>query len=101
VDRELHAHPWSWALSFIIAGGYSEERREFDKVTRREVPPLSFNFIRQSDFHRVDLIENDCWTLFLIGPKTKSWGFWDRETRVYTPWREFLARKQRASMRLS
>ena len=102
IDRETHSHPWDWAASFIIAGGYSEERRnEFDQVTRRDVEPFSFNFLRSTDFHRVDLIENDCWTLFLVGPKSKSWGFWDRETKMYTPWREFLDRNQRASARWS
>jgi hypothetical protein len=98
IDQELHNHPWNWALSFVIAGGYIEERRnEFDQVTQRGVKPLSFNFIRSTDFHRVDLVEDDCWTLFLTGPKARSWGFWDRTTKVYTPWREFLARVQRSA----
>jgi hypothetical protein len=97
VDREAHNHPWAWALSFIIAGGYREERRYGNEMRTREVKPLSFNFIRSTDFHRVDLIEHDAWTLFLVGPKTKTWGFWDRNTGRYTPWREFLAAKQRES----
>ena len=45
-------------------------------------------------FHRVDLLEDDAWSLFLVGPKTKSWGFWDRVTGQYTEWREFLRRRQ-------
>lgn len=26
-DEALHSHPWKWSCSFILAGGYSEERR--------------------------------------------------------------------------
>jgi len=94
-DGTLHDHPFKWMLSFVIAGGYREERRYGNDVRTREVKPLSFNFLRSSDFHRVDLIEHDAWTLFLVGPKTKTWGFWDRHSGRYTPWREFLAAKQR------
>lgn len=67
------------------------------KVVRRSVRPGMLNVIRGDDFHRVDLIEADAWTLFVVGPKTgSSWGFWDRETGAVTPWREFLAKTQRA-----
>jgi hypothetical protein len=101
IDRECHNHPWSWALSFVIAGGYIEERRKGNDTITRVVKPLSFNFIRSSDFHRVDLVEHDAWTLFLAGPKSKTWGFWDRETGRYTPWREFLNAKQERQEQLS
>lgn len=101
VDRELHNHPWRWALSFVIAGGYREERRRGNSVVEREVKPLSFNYIRQDDFHCVDLIEHDAWTLFLVGRKGSTWGFWDRATGRYTPWREFLNAKQREAAELS
>jgi hypothetical protein len=112
-DGELHNHPWKWSVSLILAGGYSEERRKVVKddlfgsvylghqVIRRTMKPWrpwvpwrGINIIRGDDFHRVDLLERDCWSLFLAGPKTQSWGFWCRETGVFTPWREFLAGKQ-------
>lgn len=93
-DHELHNHPWQWAVSFVIAGGYAEERRVGDKVAWRAVPPLSFNIIRGDDFHRVDLLEHDAWTLFLVGPKASSWSFWNRYTQEETHWRAFLGRKQ-------
>jgi hypothetical protein len=95
IDRELHGHPWTWALSFVVAGGYREERRVGRSVWSRIVPPLSLNFLTQEDYHRVDLLEADAWTIFLVGPKASSWGFWDRETGELTPWREFFNRKQR------
>jgi len=89
-DMELHNHPWDWAISFIFVGGYVEERRIGDEVTRRKVLPFSLNFIKQNDFHRVELIEKDAWSLFLVGPKNSSWGFWNRDTGKFTPWREFI-----------
>ena len=94
LDRELHNHPWEWALSFVVAGGYREERRIGPRTVWRIVPPLSFNWIGKDDFHRVALLEKDAWTIFLTGPKTSSWGFWSRETDEVIPWRAFLARKR-------
>lgn len=94
-DRELHNHPWKWALSFVFAGGYREERRTWrDEVIVRDVKPFTFNWITQDDFHRVDLVEKDAWTLFIVGPRAQSWGFWDRSTKKFTPWREHLAKRQ-------
>lgn len=94
-DRELHNHPWRWACSLILAGGYTEERRtRSDDVVQRVVSPWSFNWIGHDDFHRVDLTEGDCWSLFLVGPKVSSWGFWDRASLAFIGWREFLAAKR-------
>lgn len=92
-DLELHNHPWKWAFSIILAGGYREERMVDGKVFTFKVRPGSINIIRDNDFHRVDLFEEDCWTLFITGPKAQSWGFMDRITREFTPWREFIAKK--------
>lgn len=106
LDRELHNHPWAWAYSLVLKNGYSEERRGAahgnrfyprcafpgccDKVTRRIVRPWTLNRISANDFHRVDLPFGEAWTLFLVGPVVQSWGFWDRNTRVFTPWKKFL-----------
>ncbi len=91
---ELHSHPWEMSTSFVLAGGYTEERRVGDDVERREVLPFSVNLIGQNDFHRVDLLEKDCWSLFVTGRKVSSWAFWNRHTKKTTPWREFIAEKR-------
>jgi hypothetical protein len=96
-DGELHNHPWRWALSLVLVGGYSEERRNGARVIRRRVAPGSLNFIRANDFHRVDLLEHDAWTLFLVGPKSQSWGFWSRTDGAFTPWREFIDGRRAAT----
>jgi hypothetical protein len=90
-DEALHNHPWIWSRSLVLVGGYVEERRVERCVERRIVRPFTWNKIDANDFHRVDLIEKDCWSLFIAGPKTgKSWGFWDRWTGRFLPWRDFI-----------
>lgn len=110
-DDELHNHPWDRSVSFILAGGYEEERRvpattpvlhsygpvtklvEHDvwKVIVRRIRPFTFNHIGVGDFHRVDLLEKDAWTIFVTGKKMQTWGFWDRYTGKFLQWREHLA----------
>lgn len=94
-DGALHSHPWSWAVSFVLAKGYSEERRIGDTVIRRLVYPFTLNFLRGQDYHRVDLIEGQqAWSLFLVGPKKDTWYFWDREKKARCRWREFIFAKR-------
>lgn len=88
-DGALHSHPWRWSFALILRGGYSEERRVGDRVERRFLPPGAVNFIRGSDYHRIDLLERDAWTLFLAGPKVGTWYFWDRDTGRRAHWRAF------------
>lgn len=88
-DGALHSHPWKWSVAFVLAGGYSEERRVGDDVIRREVRPGRLNFIAATDYHRVDLLERDAWTLFFAGPKAGTWFFWDRDKKARAPWRAF------------
>jgi hypothetical protein len=98
-DRELHSHPWRWALSLILTGGYLEERRQGERevVTRRR-DPGTLNLIRHGDYHRVlSLPTEDVWTLFIAGPKISSWGFWDPDTGEEIPHQEFFER-QRAKL---
>lgn len=100
-EEELHNHPWEHSVSLILTGGYEEERRLGDFVVRKTVRPGTLNFIDADDFHRVELREDDAWTLFFAGKLTgKSWGFWDRKTKEYIPWREqiFVRRRQRVTV---
>lgn len=87
-DRELHNHPWTWAYSFILSGGYIEERRVPApsgpvRVQHRIVRPFSLNRICANDFHRVDLLRKHCWSLFIAGPREQHWGFWDRDSNSF------------------
>jgi hypothetical protein len=100
-DRELHNHPWRWGASLVLAGGYIEVLRvraqaggfARDRVLQRPVLPGSINRLKADTFHRVELLERDCWTLFASGPVVQSWGFWSLATGRYTPWRAFIEAK--------
>ncbi len=98
---ELHNHPWKTSVAFVLAGGYVEERRAevWDPlddrgaryiVEKRVMKPGTINVISADDFHRVDLIEEDSWSLFITWQKAQTWGFWDRHTNTFTPWRTHL-----------
>lgn len=109
--QNLHSHPWSWGLSFVLSGGYFEERvvweRDFSykhidgtvdtsilmpKIIKRHMKPGCINLLRARDMHRVDLCDEKkgAWSLFVAGrrPKRSSeWGFMDRDTFRYRDWR--------------
>jgi hypothetical protein len=85
-DREIHNHPWAWSVSFILSGGYWEERYDpMIRGTRRKLYlPGSINRIDRETFHRVELVDPEagCWTLFVAGPKVLGdgeWGFMNRD----------------------
>lgn len=92
LDRELHNHPWAWAVSLILRGGYIEERNVGERATTvRRLRPGMLNVIKQNTFHRVlELCGPEVWTLFFSGPKVDTWGFKDFATGSfeYMPWRE-------------
>ena len=98
-DQELHGHPWKWAVSFILSGGYREERRlpDTSKVIVRTFRPGSMNLLFDDDYHRVDLLDDEAWTLFVVGPKVADWSFWNRHTGETTQWRKFITRKRAKS----
>ena len=107
-DEELHNHPWE-ATSLILAGGYVEERRlhvepydakgaiPFDRnrkrTTMQKFTPGMRNFIFADTFHKVTLIDHDCWTIIVCGKKVSSWGFWSPKTGVFLHWKEHVARR--------
>ncbi len=114
-DRALHNHPWRWAISLILAGGYKEERRvssphastadgrwrEEMTVETFEYHPGDLNILTSETFHRVDLFEEDAWSLFVVGPKFSHWAFWNRVSSEMIPWRRFLADIRGVSEELS
>lgn len=63
-------------------------------VMHRTLGPGDHVSIEPDTYHRVDLLDDEAWTLLFIGPRVRDdWGFWDRWTGTFTPWREFLAQK--------
>ena len=95
-EPDVHCHPWTWGLSFILSGGYIEERFNLTtgEYTSRMLKAPAWNFLRHGDFHRVQLIGGEeCWTLFITGKRVSSWGFIDRKTGLYVHWSTYFAMK--------
>lgn len=95
-SEELHSHPWKWAVSFVLAGGYWEYRLVNGEIVKRLVKPWRLNFIRASTLHRVELIEKDAWSLIIVGPKSSAWGFYNVATKIFMGWREYHKLKRAA-----
>ena len=85
-DRRMHNHPWRWASSRILRGGYVEAR----EVRRLAFDTSSYHTLRHkpgsrvvlyshasvNDYHRIQHVEPNTWTLFHAGPKHgEGWGF--------------------------
>lgn len=87
-DEEVHDHPFN-ALAVCLAGWYMEERllsadpapgAGGPRMKLRVIRPGSVNVIRgggfgQGDFHRIVDAGRETWTLFLVGRRRSSWGF--------------------------
>lgn len=89
----MHNHPWEWAVSLVLEHGYVEHRLGKES---RIVKPGDVNVITHDDFHLVNLLrdgagERQATTLFITGPKTKQWGFWDPQRGEVKPWRDYIA----------
>jgi hypothetical protein len=89
-DRALHDHPW-WNLSLLLEGAYVEHTIAaggVHKETWREAGQAKFRLGR--DAHRIELTDGPCWTLFITGPRFRSWGF-HCPRAGWTHWRDFTA----------
>ncbi len=74
-DRALHDHPW-WNLSFLISGRYTEHTIPQGGINiRTERFAGDFKFRTAKSAHRIELTHGSCWTLFVTGPRLRSWGF--------------------------
>lgn len=91
-DFELHNHPFDYSFSLILSGSYKEEYRVGIKgnyqVKSRILKPGMTNYVPANKFHRVDLLNDKVWTIFISGRKTQDWGFWNRDTDEYVQWEE-------------
>lgn len=74
-DRHLHNHPWVWARSLILRGGYLENFHDQPRTGWTWRTRGSWVKLGSSLYHRIALVEPGTWTLFVSGPRTQSWGF--------------------------
>jgi len=83
----LHDHPWSWKAK-ILEGGYWEHRANTASIWRG---PGKWRSSKSTDYHRLVLPHKgaESWSLFLMGPKVKDWGFQDRNGE-WVQWQEYI-----------
>jgi hypothetical protein len=102
-DRALHDHPWM-NMSYIVEGAYSEvvPARKDGLPTMKRVRrgQGTFKFRLPTALHRLELIDEVAWdgrawdavsvpctTLFLTGPRVRTWGF--RCGKGWVKWTDF------------
>lgn len=93
-DPLLHSHPWEWAETHVLSGGYLQEvghlvQEHMVSVKPRWLHEGSTYSMDGTFFHRITRVLDDTWTLFMTGPKRSSWGFYDA-ARGVIPWRDRL-----------
>lgn len=88
----LHDHPWNWK-SKILEGGYWEHLADKSSTYRG---PSGWRSCKSTDYHRLVLPYKgaESWSLFLMGPKTKDWGFLDRDEN-WVQWEEYINNRHR------
>ena len=74
-STEVHSHPWTWSASLILVGGYRETRCLDGERSEHEYRPGDVNVLEPAVRHRIDLLGDDCWTLFLAGAYQQPWDF--------------------------
>lgn len=101
-DEEVHDHPWRFALSLILCGGYREERMQRLCInngwvsTFKKLKPWRLNLIKGTDFHRIRETKPGTWTLFIHRPYCKTWGFLkrlERGTQYHQPFNTEATKK--------
>lgn len=91
-DRALHDHPWS-SLSILLRGYYVEHTIAAGGIRHERLLVTGDWRLRLSGrlAHRVELPHGEpCWTLFVIGPKYRAWGFHCPD-EGWIPWQRFTA----------
>lgn len=107
-DDNLHNHPWKKSLSVILTGSYDETRTLSDAADCVRLYEASgagkarledfthtrrvrfFNYLTDADYHKIDRLHGEVWTLFITGPRIQSWGFLVNGAHI--SWREYLSK---------
>jgi hypothetical protein len=94
VDVEVpgwfHRHRWQRMWSFVLSGGFIEERYPgYIYVTHRA---WSVYKMDRTVIHRLGFVEPRTWTLFLMFGNLKLWGYYPRPDRDggYVPYEKMI-----------
>lgn len=75
-DRALHDHPWV-NFSWLLEGTYIEHRIKQGGIHEKVLRCAGDWVFRHTGklAHRIELNSGPCTTLFITGPRYRSWGF--------------------------
>lgn len=99
-EPDGHDHPWGlWCFySLVLCGGYTEtvwkDLSTPALCVRRRHRRGSIHHMPAKWAHRITEVHSHSptWTLVLVGPKTRDWGWWKPQpdgSLVKVPWREY------------
>ena len=74
--RRQHDHPWGY-VAIILRGGYDERVQVGDHATCEWYGPGRVLFRTAEHTHSVTTRDKPCWSLVVVGRKTREWGFVD------------------------
>ncbi len=92
--RHSHSHPWTWARALVVTGGYLEFRSGTPD-TYRWLSPGDVNVLNPGDYHRIEDVRSDTWTLFCAGTRRSDWGFLTPSGHI--DWRDYAEWQRRNS----
>ena len=87
-DRAEHSHPWI-SLSYLLDNPYTEWMKGIPYI--RKAGSIIFRWTGNI-FHRIELHNGPCWTLFITGPRYKEWHFACPHGLVH--WKDFTRADQ-------
>jgi len=91
----LHDHPWAFQ-TYILSGGYWEHTPE----GRFWRDPGYHGVNAANNFHQLEIdpdADEQTWTLFLMGPKEKDWGFMNKDG-IWIPHEIYLEERKNNSI---
>lgn len=97
-DRALHDHPWM-SLSVLLEGQYTEHTIAAGGVNHEQVLKAGDWRFRPTGklAHRIELTDGPCWTLFITGPRYRSWGFHCPQAG-WIHWERFTAKDDKGAV---
>lgn len=90
-DRALHDHPWV-NLSVLLRGEYTEHTIAAGGVNYRKVYRTGdWKFRWPTDAHRIELHDGSSISLFVTGPRVRTWGFHCPNSVGWRRWTDFVS----------
>lgn len=88
--RALHDHPWvslSWCIAGQMRETYQTHPHPNGLERTRTIIPGDWVWRGARFAHRLELDTTVAWTVFITGPRIRSWGFWCPQG--WRHWRDF------------